>query len=222
MEHTKESKALQGGGSGIGFEEPRAIIHGEVPQRQEILARICHDLPTTGKNKLWSEALVHRCFVVNARSSPSPHVHEENKSSIRSQSSRNGSGCSSVSRSAARTHIKLIPGIPRSIEVAVTQWKDGDSSSVYPVHKFLCASFRKSKIPSYSNKSWVASGQKKALARFREVIQMLLSYLSENERPDICDFSDEHVWEAALGRFHRATDRNGKSESLSKLVGQWK
>ena len=237
MERSNETRALQGGGSGGGLEVPFAILRTEHENRPTIMRRLCAPGSSEGLMCVWNESLMNRCFVLNARAQLNTfgqhrvdrhetnepfHLKTKQNNPARPIFSNTGTGIANSVFKSQKTQVKLVPGVPKNVEDAIRLWLEGDHFSIYPVNKFCFAEFRRSVIPNYKNSIWVSSGQKKALQMFKEVIEVLSSFLEGSNRLKLFTVTDKVLWTEAVRRFHEKYDIEGKLPSLRKAVQEWK
>ena len=98
---------------------------------------------------------------------------------------------------------QVIPGMPRTIEEAVSIWRFGcPMSNGIPLKHFTDVDFRKANIYGYTDKKW-RSGQRASLQRLKKLM-MILSMSTDPHIPNIFDDdADEELWKSAIESFKR-------------------
>ena len=200
MERDQFSKVIQGGGSGEGFQEPLHLSQCTAKKNEEI----CRDIQEVTKNLIF----VHQSFVHKDKNDEEIWTKAPNQS-IKSLCP---SGYSETTSDATHDQISAtveisantmqfeIPKLPKSIETAIQIWRYGNSSEGYrAVHLFATADKRRCLIPSYKDKLWKESGNKRKYERILFFAKRVAEY---NEKiVDIFRVGLDSEWKSAIHSF---------------------
>ena len=206
MEREKDARAIQGGGTGEGFQEPsqlsectaernQAIIDDiEALSRNSVYTEHLFDSADNNDAEIWTASLNLRIDAIcqqgigASRNTVNACTSERSTGTVRS-----AQDCVSLMR-------EEIPALPKSIEELVQVWRYGDESSGFKaVRLFATPDKRRCLIPQYKDRIWRQSGNKRKFERMQEVVR----YVSECN-PNISDVyqaGSNAEWERAVSNF---------------------
>ena len=95
--------------------------------------------------------------------------------------------------------VKVIPGLPQTIEEVATYWRRGCASTNFtPLRKFSSAANRRNLIHNYKNDTWVSSGQKSAFNRHKKLVKLFTECGGEDLD---ANSDDDQAWKTAIRLF---------------------
>lgn len=213
MERRADARALQGGGSGEGFKPPAQLQNETMESRQSIAEDILkhargavykeHLFENAGNNdaEIWERSLALRLETIGAAVPAMP-------------AQRNASDSVAVPSSVPLR--QEIPGLPKSIDVLIELWRNGDPREGFrPVHVYASVSTRRAIIRGYSNKAWVGSGQKRAFQRYQFLALEVAK--CNTQIKDIFAPGSSTEWTTALLEFKSKWSMSHNSIPLSTL-----
>lgn len=174
MELGKNSKPIQGGGSGSGLEVPFANLVLENERRKDIMNKICTPGRQDGMLGVWRRTLLNRCYAGNERANFNFQNEPGRISSIKTMtghgnsSMKTGTAGKVVNLSTRReeisktntiiknTEYKVVLGLHRAVEEAINVWCHGDEFSMIIVFQYCSIEFRDTVIANYQNLVWVS------------------------------------------------------------------
>lgn len=114
------------------------------------------------------------------------------------------------------SYVRVVPSLPSSIEEVVLLWRFGSPETMNePLYRFSSALIRKQIIPRYSNRMWQDSAQKYSFMRIKKLVAIVAALTDDL---DIATEGNEESWSAAIDRYHRNFDVDGKPVALSNVL----